>query len=158
MDGICVKLCHRVAGPVWFFDDRPICSFSLRRNIGECFLNGISGVSNNLVCDVIIYKRLQRQPLPSVRRHSNGGTLLNDVFILFYILGALSTLVASYLARARGSNEPELSITRTKDLDQFIRECQTFQMDHGHMIGNGFDNDLIRFRNKFEQLLGNANE
>jgi len=72
-------------------------------------------------------------------------------------IGAISTLVASYLARARGSNEPELSITRTKDLDQFIRECRAFQMDHGHIIGNDLDKDLIGFRNRFEELLGNAN-
>ena len=65
--------------------------------------------------------------------------------------------MASYLARARGSNEPELSITRCKDLDQFIRECEAFQMDHGHMIGHDFDNDIIGFRRKFEELLGNAN-
>ena len=34
-------------------------------------------------------------------------------------LGGLATLVASYMARARGSGEPELSITRVKDLEQF---------------------------------------
>jgi hypothetical protein len=64
-------------------------------------------------------------------------------------------LVASYLARARGSNEPELSIARTKDLEQFIRECRTFQLDHGHLVGNDFDNELVRFRNRYEELLGN---
>ena len=75
----------------------------------------------------------------------------------FYI-GALATLVASYLARARGSNEPELSITRTKDLDQFIRECQSFQMDFGHFYGNEYyDSELDRLRRRFEELLGNAN-
>jgi len=73
-------------------------------------------------------------------------------------VGALSTLVASYLARARGSNEPELSIARTKDLEQFIRECRAFQMDHGHMIGNDKDKDLIMFRSRYEELLGNGNE
>jgi len=73
-------------------------------------------------------------------------------------VGALSTLIASYLARARGSNEPELSIARTKDLEQFIRECRTFQMDHGHMIGDGHDKDLVRFRGRYEELLGNGNE
>jgi hypothetical protein len=79
---------------------------------------------------------------------------------LMYIIyiGALSTLVASYLARARGSNEPELSIARTKDLEQFIRECRAFQMDHGHMIGNDLDSDLINFRRRYEELLGNGNE
>jgi hypothetical protein len=66
-------------------------------------------------------------------------------------------LVASYLARARGSNEPELSITRTKDLEQFIRECQSFDMDYGHLPGREFDSELDRLRRKFEELLGNAN-
>ena len=72
-------------------------------------------------------------------------------------IGALATLVASYLARARGSNEPELSITRTKDLEQFIRECQSFTMDYGHVSGTEYDSELIRFRTRFEELLGNAN-
>ncbi|KAJ7034665.1 hypothetical protein C8F04DRAFT_1100558 [Mycena alexandri] len=73
------------------------------------------------------------------------------------ILGGLSTLVASYLARARGSNEPELSITRSKDLDQFIRECEIFILDHGHSIGNERDSELNTLRDRFEELLGNAN-
>ncbi|KAG6840229.1 hypothetical protein C0991_008058 [Blastosporella zonata] len=69
----------------------------------------------------------------------------------------LATLTASYLARARGSNEPELSITRVKDLEQFIRECEAFKMDHGHTLGGSFDNELEEFRRRFEELLGNAN-
>jgi len=73
------------------------------------------------------------------------------------ILGGLSTMVASYLARSRGSNEPELSITRTKDLEQFIRECDAFKMDHGHVVGDEFDRELENFRRRFEELLGNAN-
>ena len=43
---------------------------------------------------------------------------------------------ASYLACRRGSNKPELSITRTKDLVQFMRECDAFQLDRGHVTGN----------------------
>lgn len=73
------------------------------------------------------------------------------------VLGGFSTLVASFLARARGSNEPELSITRVKDLEQFIRECQAFKMDHGHVFGHKYDNELNRFRDRFEELLGNSN-
>ncbi len=63
-------------------------------------------------------------------------------------------MVASYLARARGSNEPELSITRVKDLEQFIRKCQAFQMDHGHDTGHAFDSQLETFRRQYEELLG----
>jgi hypothetical protein len=72
------------------------------------------------------------------------------------LAGGMNTLVAAYLARARGSNEPELSITRVKDLEQFIRECQAFQMDHGHVLSGEFDQQLIGFRHHFEELLGNA--
>ncbi|KAF8642448.1 hypothetical protein AX16_009488 [Volvariella volvacea WC 439] len=73
------------------------------------------------------------------------------------ILGGFSTIVASYLARARGSNEPELSITRVKDLEQFIRESEAFDLDHGHETGDVHDATLNGFRNRFEELLGNAN-
>ena len=71
-------------------------------------------------------------------------------------IGGLATIVASYLARARGSNEPELSITRVKDLEQFIRECDGFIMDHGYLRTNVQDKELLRLRDKFEELLGNA--
>ena len=120
VNGICIKHCHQIAGPVWLFNNRSICSFSLRRDTSEFFLNGVSNKGNHC----------HRYIIPT-------EILLNDVF-LFYI-GALSTLVASYLACARGSNEPEPSIARTKDLNQFILECRIFQMDHEHMTRN----DLI---------------
>ncbi|KAH7886614.1 hypothetical protein F5I97DRAFT_1019734 [Phlebopus sp. FC_14] len=75
------------------------------------------------------------------------------------VLGGMSTLVASYLARSRGSSEPELSVSRVKDLDQFLREIRAFQMDHGHEYASP-DNDCNRrieeYRQRFEQLLGNA--
>jgi len=73
------------------------------------------------------------------------------------VLGGLSTVVASYLARTRGSNEPELSITRVKDLEQFIRECEALNLDRGHLSGERFDADLDRLRRTFEELLGNGN-
>lgn len=73
------------------------------------------------------------------------------------ILGGLATMVASYLARTRGSNEPELSITRVKDLDQFIRDCLAFKMDSGHEYGTPeLDARLEHLRRRFEELLGNA--
>lgn len=73
------------------------------------------------------------------------------------ILGGLATMVASYLARTRGSNEPELSITRVKDLDQFLRDCLAFKMDSGHEYGTPeLDARLEHLRRRFEELLGNA--
>jgi len=73
------------------------------------------------------------------------------------ILGGLSTVVASYLARSRGSNEPELSIARVKDLEHFVRECEAFKMDYGHVLGHEHDQRLEQFRERFEELLGNGN-
>ncbi|KAF9459954.1 hypothetical protein BDZ94DRAFT_1311920 [Collybia nuda] len=77
--------------------------------------------------------------------------------IMTAVLGGLSTITASYLARARGSNEPELSITRVKDLEHFIRECHAFQMDFGHITTPEYDDRLNGLRDRFEELLGNGN-
>ncbi|KAJ7736779.1 hypothetical protein DFH07DRAFT_966761 [Mycena maculata] len=52
------------------------------------------------------------------------------------ILGGFATIVASYLARARGSHEPELSITRCKDSEHYIRECEIFILDFGHLTAS----------------------
>ncbi|KAK0502366.1 hypothetical protein EDD18DRAFT_1065370 [Armillaria luteobubalina] len=76
---------------------------------------------------------------------------------LTFLVGGISTMVASYLARARGSNEPQLSLARAKDLEQFIRECKAFEMDHGHDMGHEFDSRLDYFRRRYEELLGNTN-
>ncbi|KDR72682.1 hypothetical protein GALMADRAFT_158867 [Galerina marginata CBS 339.88] len=79
------------------------------------------------------------------------------------ILGALATLVASYLARARGSGEPELSNERVKNLDQFIRETKAFVLDHNDARpdANGrldpkLDEEVIKIRQRLEVLLGNT--
>ncbi|KAJ3842532.1 hypothetical protein EV361DRAFT_931924 [Lentinula raphanica] len=87
----------------------------------------------------------------------SAATSGKQTSIAVSVLGGLSTLVASYLARARGSNEPELSTIRVKDLDEFIRECKAFEMDFGHCTGDEYDEKLQRFRTRFEELLGNAN-
>ena len=86
-----------------------------------------------------------------------SGLIVVHIFIL--VLGGLATLVASYLARARGSGEPELSITRVKDLENFLRELRAFQLDHAHEFpapGNSLGEQLEDFRHRFEELLGNA--
>jgi len=73
------------------------------------------------------------------------------------ILGGLSTIVASYLARSRGTNEPEQSNAKVKDLDHFIRECRAFELDHGHVVGDEeMDRILIGKRKQLELLLGNT--
>ncbi|KAH7923221.1 hypothetical protein BV22DRAFT_601430 [Leucogyrophana mollusca] len=92
----------------------------------------------------------------------SAATTGRQTSIMTAILGGMATLVASYLARARGSNEPELSITRVKDLDQFLRDCRAFEMDHGPQYGSKdpalkLNERLEELRGRFEELLGNAN-
>lgn len=70
-------------------------------------------------------------------------------------LGGLITIVASYIARARGANEPELSQARAQDLEVFIRECEAFNRKYGYIIGNEYDGKLVMFRQRLEELLGN---
>lgn len=70
------------------------------------------------------------------------------------ILGGLSTLAASYLARARGSGEPERSIVRAHDLDHFIRDAEAFLLDHGHLVGTEYNAGVQRFRERFEEIMG----
>lgn len=72
------------------------------------------------------------------------------------ILGGAGTVVASYLARARGSNEPELSTARAKDLEKFKRECEAFIEDYGHEHGHNHDQRINELRSQFEMLLGNG--
>ncbi|KAF7986745.1 hypothetical protein HWV62_20316 [Athelia sp. TMB] len=72
------------------------------------------------------------------------------------ILGGISTIVASYLARMRGSREPELSLTRAKDLDNFIRDAEAFQLDFGEITDGSKNAELEEYRRRFEELLGNV--
>lgn len=72
------------------------------------------------------------------------------------ILGGMSTLAASYLARARGSGEPEISIARSKDIENFIRDCEAFVFDHGHLVTEQYDVLIDRYRRRFEEIIGNG--
>ncbi|KAI5118350.1 hypothetical protein M0805_006751 [Coniferiporia weirii] len=76
--------------------------------------------------------------------------------VMTAVLGGAGTVVASYLARARGSNEPELSIARTKDLEKFIRECEAFVQDHGEDVDKIYDHRIEELRRNLEHLLGNG--
>jgi SMODS and SLOG-associating 2TM effector domain len=63
--------------------------------------------------------------------------------------------VASYLARARGSNEPEFSILRAKALKHFLREIESFKLDYGHEAGHKWNDKINGFRLGLESMLGN---
>ncbi|KAH9056317.1 hypothetical protein EDB87DRAFT_1261251 [Lactarius vividus] len=75
----------------------------------------------------------------------------NSIRITIAILGSLSTLVASYLARTRGTSEPESSLLRERALDHFIRNLRAFVLDHG--MEEGHDQAVENFRKEFERLL-----
>ena len=83
-------------------------------------------------------------------------TVMIQTQVMTSVLGGAGTIVASYLARARGSNEPELSISRVKDLEKFIRACEAFVEDHGYEHGHDHDRRIDELRNEFEMLLGNG--
>lgn len=87
--------------------------------------------------------------------HTLSGSAAPQAGIVTSILGGLSTLVASYLARMRGSREPELSLSRTKDLEHFIRDAKAFELDHGGVTDGTKDSELDEFRRRLEELLGN---
>ncbi|KZT32755.1 hypothetical protein SISSUDRAFT_1066688 [Sistotremastrum suecicum HHB10207 ss-3] len=52
--------------------------------------------------------------------------------VMTTILGGLGTLISSYLAKARGSGEPDLSRNRARELQKFIRSLEAFLVDYGH--------------------------
>ena len=43
-------------------------------------------------------------------------------------------MLASFLAKARGSNEPDFSNLRSRELSTFIREAEAWTMDHGKLL------------------------
>ncbi|CDO68541.1 hypothetical protein BN946_scf184998.g38 [Trametes cinnabarina] len=72
------------------------------------------------------------------------------------VLGGMSTLAASYLAKARGTGEPERSYIMLRDLESFIRDCQAFMLDKGNYVGPEYDARVERYRRRFEEILGNG--
>jgi len=71
------------------------------------------------------------------------------------MLGGMSTVVASILARARGSNEPEASKQKANALSHFMREAKAFSLDFGHKSGREWDDKINGFRLGLENILGN---
>ena len=50
------------------------------------------------------------------------------------ILGGAGTVVASYLAHAKGTDKLEIYQKRVVDLEKFIRECEGFIKDYGEVV------------------------
>lgn len=88
------------------------------------------------------------------------------------MLGGISTALASYLAKARGSGEPEFSNLRARELNTFLRDINAFILDHGlsfiqqadltvrsfpcHTGDESdpkFDERIMRYRERFELII-----
>jgi len=74
------------------------------------------------------------------------------------ILGGLSTTLASYLAKVRGSGEPEFSTLRSRELSTFVRELDDFLTDHGHKVTTEFDDRIMYYRGRFEDIIRTEGE
>ncbi|PCH34674.1 hypothetical protein WOLCODRAFT_78520 [Wolfiporia cocos MD-104 SS10] len=85
-----------------------------------------------------------------------ASTSGHQTSIAVAVLGGMSTLAASYLARARGSGEPERSAIRVKELEHFKRECDAYILDNGHHIGPEYDSAVMRYRRRLEEILGDG--
>ncbi|TDL16776.1 hypothetical protein BD410DRAFT_730914, partial [Rickenella mellea] len=67
-------------------------------------------------------------------------------------ISAVATVVASYLARIRGTGEPYLSYSRSDNLQSFVRQCESFVDDHGDEID--YSCEIDGFRKRLEELVG----
>lgn len=74
------------------------------------------------------------------------------------ILGGLSTMLASFLAKARGSGEPDFSNLRARELDTFIREADAWILDHRYNVGSEYDETINMFRARYERIIKTEGE
>jgi hypothetical protein len=74
------------------------------------------------------------------------------------ILGGLTTIVASYLAKTRNSDEAEGARERVSGLDRFIRTCTSFLLDHGHSDDPVYDKVVGELRREFDELLDSGHD
>ncbi|KAI0804561.1 hypothetical protein BC629DRAFT_1260122, partial [Irpex lacteus] len=82
-----------------------------------------------------------------------AATTGHQTSIATTVLGGLSTLAASYLAKTRSSNEPEASAIRCQSLKEFVRDLQYLRLDRGHLTGHDWEVDS--FRKRFEDIMKN---
>ncbi|EJD45119.1 hypothetical protein AURDEDRAFT_114195 [Auricularia subglabra TFB-10046 SS5] len=77
--------------------------------------------------------------------------------IMTSVLGAFSTIIGSFLARMRGTSEPDLSKSRAKGYERFLRACEAFLVDFGDDAAREHIDKINAFRQEFEELEGSAN-
>ncbi|KZS86756.1 hypothetical protein SISNIDRAFT_393735, partial [Sistotremastrum niveocremeum HHB9708] len=59
-------------------------------------------------------------------------TVGRSTSVITAILGGCSTIIASFLAKAKGSGEPEISRDKSHELAKLVREMEVFILDHGN--------------------------
>ncbi|KAG8745949.1 hypothetical protein FRC12_014409 [Ceratobasidium sp. 428] len=67
-------------------------------------------------------------------------------------LGSLGTITAAILARAKGTNQPELAETHSRDLERFIGQCELFVDDVGSATGPDIDSQVMEFVRQFDAI------
>jgi len=79
--------------------------------------------------------------------------------IMTAILGAFTTILSAFLARMRGTGEPERSKSSAKGFERFIRTCEAYILDFGEESGREPQHfqKVNEFRQEFEDLEGSMN-
>lgn len=73
--------------------------------------------------------------------------------IVTAVLGAVSTFTASVLARAKGTNQPQIAESHARELDKFIGDCQRYIDDMGDdSFGPDVDEKVEEFAQRFEDI------
>lgn len=69
------------------------------------------------------------------------------------VLGGFSTIAASYLAKARHSNEPVRSASFAEDLTNFKRKLDAFITDHGNDLATEMQDKVDTLRGELEDVM-----
>lgn len=60
--------------------------------------------------------------------------------------------MSAFLARVRGTREPERSKSHSENLEKYIRDLKAFVEDHGMSTGQEHNERIDRFRDEFSRL------
>ncbi|KAG8717857.1 hypothetical protein FRC08_006499 [Ceratobasidium sp. 394] len=74
------------------------------------------------------------------------------------VLGALATVTASLVARAKGTNQPELAETHAKDLEKFIARCRLFIKEAGSASGDQIKEGVMKLVELYEAIEDKATQ
>ncbi|KAG9101431.1 hypothetical protein FS749_006934 [Ceratobasidium sp. UAMH 11750] len=67
-------------------------------------------------------------------------------------LGTLGTVVGSLIARAKGTNQPELAESHAWELDNFVRACHQFIDNSGGEVGDDVDRKVTELVDLYEAI------